>query len=843
MNRLFALFFFAIGLTMVGQVPNGVPTEGLVAWWDFNPSNIDQAEVFENGILTSNRFGQPDRAIEFLGGGNCQSTCDGITFAGDTAVNNSFAFATWVRPTRSVTVRPESSLCYPSVSVPMANSNQNWVLIPANGGSGALGVGLSVGTNGIFVGEHATNLLVSRLSHPIAINDFVHVVVVYESTSAKLYVNGELVRSRTMHCGGVPKVLTAEAGDNPYWPILLAPGLYSPRFQGVIDDYAFWNRPLTPEEVLQLYNAQDVLGCTDPMACNYSEDATVNDGSCVLPGEQGSSCDDGDAGTFNDVYLSDGCTCAGTDYVNPDGTGPCAASEFVSYKGYDYRLVEVGSQCWFQENVRELPSVSPWSEGYEDDGLAHAYVNGYMGSDTLEAQQTSAYETFGALYNFAAVEQWNLCPSGFHVPELSNFYQIINEFGNAAGGMMKEVGTTLEGATWLSPNGGATNALGFEAKAGGHRLPDQSFAWQGYYAYFWASSSTPLYSRLDWDHPGMFSDGYSHPIGMSVRCVKGIPGCTNAGACNYDAGATLDDGSCILPDLCGVCGGDNTSCVGCTDDQACNYDSEALIDEGCIYPLFDGDCLAGAQACGEGQVWNAELQVCVTISLFDSNFDGCVTNSDLLDFLAAYGLCLDPIQSFQTCGDPLPYQGYDYETIQIGDQCWLAENLQSTHYTNGDSIPNYVSGSEWLSANQTETGAWCDFGNNPSYGELYGKLYNWYVVGDDRGICPTGWHVPSTSEWNELVGLFGGSAAAAPDLKANHSDQWFGTGLSGFEALPGGFRDWGNAVFFAESTRGNWWTSSTQGSAFWRGMHHDSDAVSGALFNKRMGNSIRCVMD
>jgi uncharacterized protein (TIGR02145 family) len=568
-----------LSLHLSAQAPDGVPTDGLVAWWDFNPSNIDQAEVFENGILTSNRFGQPDRAIEFLGGGNCQSTCDGITFAGDTAVNNSFAFATWVRPTRSVTVRPESSLCYPSVSVPMANSNQNWVLFPANGGSGALGVGLSVGTNGIFVGEHATNLLVSRLSHPIAINDFVHVVVVYESTSAKLYVNGELVRSRTMHCGGVPKVLTAEAGDNPYWPIRLAPGLYSPRFQGVIDDYAFWNRPLTPEEVLQLYNAQDVLGCTDPMACNYSEDATVNDGSC------------------------------------------------------------------------------------------------------------------------------------------------------------------------------------------------------------------------------------------------------------------------ILPDLCGVCGGDNTSCVGCTDDQACNYDSEALIDGVCIYPLFEGDCLAGAQACGEGQVWNAELQVCVTISLFDSNFDGCVTNSDLLDFLTAYGLCLDPIQSFQTCGDLLSYQGYDYETIQIGEQCWLAENLQSTHYTNGDSIPNYANGSEWLGANENETGAWCDFGNNPSYGELYGKLYNWYVVGDDRGICPAGWHVPSTNEWNELVGLFGGSAAAAPDLKANHSDQWFGTGLSGFEALPGGFRDWGNAVFFAESTRGNWWTSSTQGSAFWRGMHHDSDAISGALFNKRMGNSIRCVMD
>ena len=145
----------------------------------------------------------------------------------------------------------------------------------------------------------------------------------------------------------------------------------------------------------------------------------LTNGTCVSPGDPGSSCDDGDAGTFNDVYLSDSCTCAGTHYVNPDGSGPCEGTEFVSYKGYDYRLVEVGSQCWYQENVRELPGVSPRSEGYEDDGLAHAYVNGYTGSDTLARDVWS-------LYNFAAVEQWGLCPTGFHVPELSNFNQIIS---------------------------------------------------------------------------------------------------------------------------------------------------------------------------------------------------------------------------------------------------------------------------------------------------------------------------------------------------------------------------------------------------------------------------------
>ena len=116
------------------------------------------------------------------------------------------------------------------------------------------------------------------------------------------------------------------------------------------------------------------------------------------------------------------------------------------------------------------------------------------------------------------------------------------------------------------------------------------------------------------------------------------------------------------------------------------------------------------------------------------------------------------------------------------------------------------------------------------------------MIDDDRGICPTGWHVPTTAEWNQLTEVLGDSAAV--NLKGNDSATWFGSGTEGFNALPGGFRDWGNAVFFAEGTRGNWWTSSEQGGAgFWRGMYDDSDVVSGALFNKRMGNSIRCIKD
>jgi hypothetical protein len=121
-----------------------------------------------------------------------------------------------------------------------------------------------------------------------------------------------------------------------------------------------------------------------------------------------------------------------------------------------------------------------------------------------------------------------------------------------------------------------------------------------------------------------------------------IPGCTNSNACNFNPENQVDNGTCIFLDTCGVCGGDNSTCFGCMDTSACNFDSSALINGNCIYPLFEDDCGAGAIACGEGQLWIPESQQCVTITLFDSNYDGCVTGLDLLDFLAAFGYCLVP---------------------------------------------------------------------------------------------------------------------------------------------------------------------------------------------------------
>ena len=287
------------------------------------------------------------------------------------------------------------------------------------------------------------------------------------------------------------------------------------------------------------------------------------------------------------------------------------------------------------------------------------------------------------------------------------------------------------------------------------------------------------------------------------------------------------------------------SILGCTDPTACNFNEEANEDDGsCVYPPSESvDCEFGGNYCGDGTVWDSSLQTCVAFDdcPADLNGNGLVEVSDLLMVLADFGTeCAPPVAEW-TCGDPVNYHSYDYATVQIGEQCWFAENLRTSQYSNGDEVPNVPQGADWQAATNDGSGAWAYFSNNPESGETFGKLYNWYVTVDERGICPAGWHVPENAEWGVLVDHYGGAEAAAIELKGNYSDEWFGNGASGFNALPGGFRDYGNSLFFFQGTSGDWWTSSNQGAGFWRGMDSNSNSVHNALYGRAMGNSIRCL--
>lgn len=134
--------------------------------------------------------------------------------------------------------------------------------------------------------------------------------------------------------------------------------------------------------------------------------------------------------------------------------------------------------------------------------------------------------------------------------------------------------------------------------------------------------------------------------------------------------------------------------------------------------------------------------------------------------------------------------GNIYQTVTIGTQVWMAENLKVTHYRNGDAISNITDNTEW--SNLT-TGAYCNYDNDENNATTYGSLYNWYAVNDSRNIAPEGWHVPSDVELQTLVDYLGGSGVAGGKMKETGTTYWNrsntgATNESGFSALPGGSR-------------------------------------------------------
>src|SRR5665648_943598 len=109
--------------------------------------------------------------------------------------------------------------------------------------------------------------------------------------------------------------------------------------------------------------------------------------------------------------------------------------------------------------------------------------------------------------------------------------------------------------------------------------------------------------------------------------------------------------------------------------------------------------------------------------------------------------------------DPTPsgtvtdIDGNVYKTVTIGTQVWMAENLKTTKYRNGDPIPNITDATAWTNLT---TGAYCNNNNDANYATTYGRLYNWYAVNDIRNIAPAGWHIPTKAEWTTLTTYLGG---------------------------------------------------------------------------------------
>jgi uncharacterized protein (TIGR02145 family) len=208
-------------------------------------------------------------------------------------------------------------------------------------------------------------------------------------------------------------------------------------------------------------------------------------------------------------------------------------------------------------------------------------------------------------------------------------------------------------------------------------------------------------------------------------------------------------------------------------------------------------------------------------------------------------------------GETISFGGHQYATIVLGnEQQWMAENLKTPVYANGDSIPNIISNSSWSSL---QFGAWVYYDNDSANNEVSGKLYNWYAVNDNRNICPDGWRVASDSDWSNLINYLdpnaeGGSVmpnAAAVKMKIDGIEGWSAlhqdgvANESGFTAVPSGNRYY-NGLFGGNDDIAYWWSSTetTENDGAWfRVIASHEFGILKSFQNKKAGMCVRCIKD
>ena len=208
--------------------------------------------------------------------------------------------------------------------------------------------------------------------------------------------------------------------------------------------------------------------------------------------------------------------------------------------------------------------------------------------------------------------------------------------------------------------------------------------------------------------------------------------------------------------------------------------------------------------------------------------------------------------------------GNKYNTVQIGTQCWMKENLKTTTYQNGTPIPNVTGATAW---HDLTTAAYVWYDNDISWKNLYGGLYNWYATVDANGLCPTGWHVPTNYEWVALTNFIGGTGSPhGNELKScrqvnsplgggcntTEHPRWeedtyygnYGTDDYGFSGLPGGTRS-SDGPFSAIGNNGIWWPSTevSSGIAWGRYLYFYAGDVTMYHDFKQEGFSVRCIRD
>ncbi len=548
---------------------------------------------------------------------------------------------------------------------------------------------------------------------------------------------------------------------------------------------------------------------------------TIGGNSVIVPGISAANANNNNIPTsgLGAVVLPGNNTCA-DQFINVVG---CNGQTSLTYDGRTYDLVEIGGQCWFADNLAtdQYRNGDPIPAGLDNT----TWQNTTSGAYAIYNNDPANDIIYGKLYNwYTTVDTRGLCPTGWHVPTDCEWMYLEGSLGmpvadqETAGWRGTNEGGALKATSnWNSPNTGATNSSGFSALPGGYRSIYDYYNAIGGVGYWWSSISTEsglaFRRELANDNTMVSRGNYDCHFGFSVRCLKDsetspIPGCTDGSACNFLADATQDDGSCLY--------------------------QNATCDDGDVNTVND--------------VINSSCQC-----------SGTPSNTGAT-LLPGNTTCSAEVISVTGCGGQtsLTYDGRTYDLVEIGGQCWFADNLATDQYRNGDSIPTGLDNTTWQNTNE---GAYAIYNNDPANDVTYGKLYNWYTTVDTRGLCPTGWHVPTDCEWMYLESILGltieqqiqvnqwrgtTQGGSLKDLSYWISPNIGATNSTGFSAFPAGtIHNGGTDSFTGIGYLGHWWSSTEFDlvGVFYRGLNHNRSSVYRNITPKYDGFSVRCVRD
>lgn len=567
----------------------------------------------------------------------------------------------------------------------------------------------------------------------------------------------------------------AQGADATYWALTLENGAlnYLEFYSGL---NGFWDGTNNSGFgfAIRCIEADNMIiaGCMDPNALNYDATATTDDGTCA--------------------------------YCHPT----------VDFDGYTYNVVQIGQQCWFDENLKttQFANGDPIPSGLDATAWSTTTSPASTVKDEGGATAASNLADFGRLYNwYAASDARGLCPTGWKVPHDSDWFELSDSLVLFNYGTYDLMSSSTDSPSWYG-----YNASGWDGLPGGRRNSSGSFV-DADKAYFWARSTedeyTVSYANAREMRFGIQTFGdfqYNVREGQSIRCMRtaGATGCMDETACNYDPAFTIDGGNCTYGDT--------------------------------WYLDSDGD--------GMGDVHNS-IQACgYTPGYVKNSLDNCDDTSALNYADFSNPTCEYPI----TCGvSTVTYDGYEYHTVDINGQCWFVENLQTTIYKDGATIPtgynppgNWNNGLALGAMTYYGEGTLVEYATDSIISET-GRLYNWYAVATNK-LCPVGWVVPSRADFAALSTFLGGDAVAGQKLKASPTDDpsWDGTNTVGWMGLPGGLRQESDGFYSQGGTTGAYWTSQDNGGQAYYRWLNNYVSVNGFPeneYNKYMGLSVRCI--